>query len=251
MLSSYYDLYNDPILSGMIYDNDPKKLREFLMDNETPIAPLNFGLLSAAQNNVLNAEIVHELLKFGANPNICDRDGKTPLSLICTRSENIGAISYLIDFGMILNTKDNEFGESPLHIACRLGNIEIMKILLENGADPNAIDNEKETSLHYLANNPEQVDGSIISKAIRLLSNYPVDINAQDEDEQTPIYTAVCFRNIEAIQSLMDIGANLNIRDDNRFSPLETTLYSNVVESMKFEMLAVMKCVLIYHHLGY
>ena len=250
MVSIYY-LYNHPILSDIIYENDSKKLRDFLQANEVSTVVLNLCLLSAAQNDVLNAEIVLELLKSGANPNICDKNGETPLSLICIRSENIDAISHLIDFGMILNTKDNESGNSPLHNVSTIGNIEIMKILLEHGADPNAINNEKKTSLHCLANNPEKIDGSTISKAIRLLSKYPVDINAQDEDGYTPIYSAVYEQNIEAIQSLAEIGANWNIRADCRFSPLESTLYSNVVGSLKFEMLAIMKCVFLYQHLGY
>ena len=78
-MTSIYYLYNHPILSDIIYDNDSKKLRDFLKDNEVSTVVLNLCLLSAAQNDVLNAEIVYELLKSGANPNICDKNGETPI----------------------------------------------------------------------------------------------------------------------------------------------------------------------------
>ena len=104
------------------------------------------------------AEIVKELLKSGANPNICDERNMAPLNYICARSQNIHAISYLIDCGSDLNRKNTDFGESPLHHAFCLGNVEITKKLLQHGADPNATNNLKETSLHLLAQNPEQIE---------------------------------------------------------------------------------------------
>ena len=167
-----------------------------------------------------------------------------PLNYICARSQNIHAISYLIDCGSDLNRKNTDFGESPLHHAFCLGNVEITKKLLQHGADPNATNNLKETSLHLLAQNPEQIDRSKISKAFQLLFKYPFDINAQNDDGETPIYCAVYFANVEGIQSLMEVGANWNISDDNGISPLESALSSHVSKR-----LSIMKCILINQHL--
>lgn len=48
-------------------------------------------------------------------------------------------------------------GITPLHYACKEGNVEIVKLLLEEGCDPNWPDRQGRTCLHFasLANQPE------------------------------------------------------------------------------------------------
>ena len=54
--------------------------------------------------------------------------------------------------GVNVNKADSYFGSKPLHNACRKGCLEIAEILLENGADIDAIENfSKLTPLHYAA----------------------------------------------------------------------------------------------------
>ena len=237
-------LQDETILDYLLDQSDWKNLKVFLKDNKISEDLLNNVLMKVSRRHSVCAEIVKELLKSGANPNICDERNMAPLNYICARSQNIHAISYLIDCGSYLNRKNIDFGESPLHHAFCLGNVEITKKLLQHGADPNATNNLKETSLHLLAQNPEQIDRSKISKAFQLLFKYPFDINAQNYDRETPIYCAVYFANMEGIQSLMEVGANWNIRDDNGISPLESALSSHVSKR-----LSIVKCILINQHL--
>jgi len=50
-------------------------------------------------------------------------------------------------------------GVTPLHIACKEGNIEIVRLLLSEGCDPNWPDRQGRTCLHFaaLANQPEVI----------------------------------------------------------------------------------------------
>lgn len=57
-------------------------------------------------------------------------------------------IEYLIDQGAKIDQRDFE-GNTPLHTAVRLGNLEIAKLLLKNDADPNASDVYGYTSIFH------------------------------------------------------------------------------------------------------
>ena len=69
-------------------------------------------------------------------------------------------------------------GDSPLHSAAQWGNLEIVKLLLQNGADVNAKNKWGETPLHYAA----VFDHKEIA---RVLLDAGADINAKDNDGQT------------------------------------------------------------------
>jgi len=51
------------------------------------------------------------------------------------------------------NYKDTETGNSAIHMACANGNIEILKMLLENGGDVNILNSSKNSPLHWAALN--------------------------------------------------------------------------------------------------
>ncbi|KAF6821781.1 ankyrin-1 [Colletotrichum musicola] len=86
---------------------------------------------------IKGADIVTTLLQYNVSPISPDRRGQTPLHLACQ-------LGYLdIVFLMIKALKDgqsvdvrNENGETPLHVAAICGNSNIVSFLLERGADP-------------------------------------------------------------------------------------------------------------------
>jgi hypothetical protein len=45
----------------------------------------------------------------------------------------------------------NKKNETPLHIACKIGDKDITSLLLDNGADPNLKDENGDTPLHVLS----------------------------------------------------------------------------------------------------
>jgi len=85
-------------------------------------------------------EIVTTLLNAGANPNAMDEQGETPLHLKLPAN----MVQLLIAHGADVNARDYENrrpfseGDTPLHIAALVGELETAKILLAHGANPNS-----------------------------------------------------------------------------------------------------------------
>ena len=59
---------------------------------------------------------------------------------------NVQAVKILLENGSQINTTDNG-GWTSLHCAARKGHLEVVKILLENGADRDVNNEDKKTAL--------------------------------------------------------------------------------------------------------
>jgi len=80
-----------------------------------------------------NAEVLHLLLRYNADPNTRDGTKATPLYSAAHRG-HVKAAQLLLDHGADVNSQ-NDSGITPLHIASFDGYLEIVQILLRHGAD--------------------------------------------------------------------------------------------------------------------
>ena len=107
-------------------------------------APLH----SAVERNE-NIEIVELLLKRGAEVDARDEDGKTPLHwairTIWNRDLAPQLMRLLLNYGADPAAK-NIYGDSSLHMT--RGKVELARLLLDSGADAGAVNNKGETILH-------------------------------------------------------------------------------------------------------
>ena len=100
-----------------------------------------------------NVTEVKLLIRGGANVNVKDEHGWTPLHYA---TSHIEVAKVLIDNGANVNA-ENKYGTTPLHFA---GSTEVAKLLLDNGADVNARDGKGQTPLHKAVSeaHPEVAD---------------------------------------------------------------------------------------------
>ena len=91
-----------------------------------------------------------ELLKHGANPNVLWKDGGS----VTHYSATLGDSDFLLlclNFGGEVDLKDGPEGRTPLFYAVEYKNFRNIKILLENGADIDAVDSSMSTPMLFSA----------------------------------------------------------------------------------------------------
>jgi len=94
------------------------------------------------------------LIAKGANVNVRDAKGVTPLVLACNLNFVEGA-ELLVERGARVDESNNS-GETPLITAVHNRNVPMMRVLLKAGANPDRADNSGRTARDYarLAGNP-------------------------------------------------------------------------------------------------
>ena len=73
--------------------------------------------------------------------------GSTALHMAVTKKENV---AYLLDH--ILVDSLNDYGQSPLLIACREGAYDALQLMIDRGADVDRVDVNGHNALWYVAN---------------------------------------------------------------------------------------------------
>jgi len=102
---------------------------------------------------------------------------------------------------------------SPLHIACSYGYKEIIKMLINYGANININNSEYLTPLTVITENYDD-------EMILLLINYNADINAVDIEGNTILHRAVRNYNLNALKLLLNYKVNINVKNNNGETPL-------------------------------
>jgi len=133
------------------------------------------------------------LIEKGANVNIRNNEGQTPLhNAIWGDSLNI--VNYLLDNGANPNLANNE-GSTALHLEAGNGNINIVQALLKKGANPNALNSNQQTPLHIAA-----IKG--YSDVINLLIESRAKANLKDKSGRLPIDYASIYGNTASVNVL-------------------------------------------------
>ncbi|KAI4454386.1 ankyrin repeat-containing protein [Holotrichia oblita] len=126
------------------------------------------------------------------------KDGATPLNLtVRNGAENKGNI-YI--------NMESQSGDTPLCCAIRTENVEIMEVLLRNGADVNYVD-KKGRHLTPLFTAIETQN----KKIIKILFREGAEINFKSNYDVTPLYVAILLGNTDIIKLLIKRKAHLNI----------------------------------------
>jgi ankyrin repeat protein len=162
-------------------------------------------------------EMVRLLLDNGAKVDVFDGVGEMPLSraLYTPEKERFPLVAYLISRGADVNGLTHNYPRTALHLAAAEGELELVKLLIEKGADVNmkATDEYPWSPLHLAVDNP---------KVLQLLLENKANPASRHEKVQTVLMDAVTSNQVESIRLLMQHHAPLEDVDDSYlgFTPL-------------------------------
>lgn len=166
------------------------------------VTPDESAVADAAQRG--DVEAVRTLLQQGADPNAAQADGLTALHWAAL-NDKLEMAQVLLYAGATVSPVTRVGGYAPLHLASRSGHGEVVRALLEAGAEANAYTTTGVTSLHFAA----EADAA---EAIRALSEHGADVDARDSfSSRTPLMFASVRNALEATRALVDAGADLSV----------------------------------------
>ena len=171
-----------------------KKGADINITNKEGQTPLHYILQKG--NSTLIQEIGPFIIKK-TDVNIKNKKGETPLHL----AKTIDTVQLLIKKGANINAKDIQ-GRTPLYNINRLY-LESIKFLIEKGADLNSKDYNGNTVLHLAS------DSSFL-EVIKILIKNKANVNIKNKKEESPLHYAVRTGALESISLLIDAGADIN-----------------------------------------
>ena len=92
---------------------------------------------------------------------------------------------------------------TALHLAAEKGHVDVAKVLIQNGADVNAVDKDKETALHVAAEN-EHAD------VAKVLIQNGADVNAVPKNKWTALHRASRNGHVDVAKVLLQNGADVH-----------------------------------------
>ncbi|HSG55205.1 MAG TPA: ankyrin repeat domain-containing protein [Paracoccaceae bacterium] len=134
-----------------VEDRDGAKVTEMLdVPGSTVVNARDLGTgrsamhIAVARRDSVWVDFLHQQ---GANVNIADNTGMTPLMLAVQLGFTEG-VAKLLGHGARVDVTNNS-GETPLMYSVHARNTELMRILLEAGADPDRFDNSGRSARDY------------------------------------------------------------------------------------------------------
>ena len=183
------------------------------LETEKGWTPLCFAVSNVESSRVI--DITRALLGRGAKPNHKVKSEAAPLHFaVISKSASCELVKLLIDFGADPNIQ-GERQLTPLHDAANQGRVDIVKLLLEHKADVHLTNNSKKTALHYSISSP-----SSDHEIVKTLLDAGCNVHALDDWQQNALTLAAARGSVEIVKLLIEAGVDVNAEDSAGLTPL-------------------------------
>ncbi|XP_022088057.1 ankyrin repeat and SOCS box protein 8-like [Acanthaster planci] len=191
------------------------------------------------------------LLNYGYDPDIPDEKGVVALHAALMRVNFFSALAsvrllrrrevYTTKFvlalcqaGAHVNVHEDRGERTPLHVAAKCNLVHCVKILLDYGAEIEALDAEDKTALCLAAE-------SAALESLECLLDHGACVNTCSLRRQTPLHRAVdalpTYNAERCVHLLLDEGADPNAQDINGNTPLHLATRSRAEGSIIHQLL--------------
>jgi ankyrin repeat protein len=150
----------------------------------------------------------------------------------CASEGHIKLLEFMLNCGIEVNA----FVEVPdifhekftlLHRASYCGQVEVVRLIVNRGADINIRDANNNTALH-LAAESGRVD------IIKLLLDEGMSVNLTNTNDSTPLHVSAKFGHLEATKTLVERGAAINNTNKIGVTPLMVAAHFGNLETFRY-----------------
>lgn len=192
----------------------------------------SLGACAVTENNSIETTksgetaFVQLSIEDDADVNRRDKTGQTPLHHACY-SGQFEIVKHLVENGANVNIEVPERLLTPLHAATMNGDIKIVKYLVDNGANINAKDNEGGTPL---------IAACWIGKrdVVYYLAGKGAEIKVKTKYGASPLHYSVQSGSIELVTYFVDNGLDINDSGMNGATPLHIAVASRNIPIVNF-----------------
>ncbi|MEK9648754.1 MAG: ankyrin repeat domain-containing protein, partial [Gammaproteobacteria bacterium] len=226
---------------------------EILLENDVNLDLTDPDGVSPLLLSVLNAnwDIAKRLIEAGADVNQWDMFGQSPLIAsagnrndpglkvdgLISQTDGLTVVKMLLDEGANPNMQlfyrpakarggPLSRGTTPLIRAASNGDVDLMKMLLEYGAQADLPQADLQTPVSALAG--ARGNRGRLSEGLELLLEAGVDVNVMSVPHHlqrafggTPLHYAVKARNANMVEALVNAGADINAKDVDGLTALD------------------------------
>ncbi|AWO96308.1 putative B-cell lymphoma 3 protein [Scophthalmus maximus] len=174
------------------------------------------------------ADMVDVLLRAGADPAALDRNGQTALHLCSEydQSECLSVVLSLSSSPMCLEIRNYE-GLSPLHLAVLRGHKDLTRMLLDAGADINAMDIKSGQSplMHAVESNNADM--------VHFLIESGCDVNSQSYSGNTALHGACGRGQVDTVRLLLKSGADSSLKNYHNDTPVMVAKNKKIADVLR------------------
>jgi hypothetical protein len=123
--------------------------------------------------------------------------------LRAAREGDIETLKAILQHNKDISNNANDSGQTPLHLASRNQHLDAVKELVLRGANVNALDQRRRSPLHA-AMSLEMFMGSENFEVVRFLVDHGADLTLHDDEGFTPVHYASKGGRVQVMQWLMD-----------------------------------------------
>jgi len=199
------------------------KIQGLPAGNQLDLTPDQYNIIQLIKQN--QCEQLGQLLQDGFNPNVIIKNKtieSTPMNMTCFLSFAIEAghidmVKLLLEFGADPNI--NVF-DSPVYCAIQHKHADILKMLIGHGANMNEIrpytSSGEHTPLHRVATWVDAPDD-----LIELVIGHVDNVNRQTFMKDTALHFAALNNNPRMVKHLIDAGADVHVKNSRGMTALD------------------------------
>jgi len=175
--------------------------------------------------------VTRTLVERNADINGLDGSGGTPLHRtmvgwydLSERAQDcrLDVVKFLLEHGADPDAKDDHHW-TPLHAASYYGSVKGAQLILEQGANIHARNKRGLTPLHQVLDNLTDTNDSLdmFLDTMRCLLAHGADVDALDNDHATPLHLASRYGCAKGAQLLLEHGANARLENKEGMTPFQ------------------------------